>query len=176
MAQLQRSCLPIVDQGCCCDLKTCCKVQGWLQVVGCILSIISSIHVFASVPALCQDAAEKGVDCFEDEKMHKMRLAAAVTIEGIDVVIQVIFLLSAVFFLVGISQGEPSKMVHYIRMMWINLCWGIIFTIVSAVVVTPLSLIFFVLLGVQVYCLICANSLHVQMVADRKGPYTRQTA
>ncbi|XP_034243968.1 uncharacterized protein LOC117646827 [Thrips palmi] len=175
MAQLQRSCLPIVDQGCCCDLKTCCKVQGWLQVAACILSIISSIHEFVSVPALCQDAAEIGIDCFNDERI-KMRLAAAVAFEGIDVVIQVIFLLTAIFFLIGISEGKPNKMVHYIRMMWVQLCWGIIFTVVLSVVISPLYLIVFVLLGVDIYCLICANSLHIQMAADPMGPYIRQTA
>ncbi|XP_034244770.1 uncharacterized protein LOC117647232 isoform X3 [Thrips palmi] len=166
MAQLQRSCLPIVDQGCCCDLKTCCKVQGWIQVVGSSLSIIAAINDFATTSAICQNVAMAGGDCSTDG-----RIAATHAIQGINFIAHVIFLAVAILFLAGIHRGEPSKMVHYIRMIWVQLFWSSIFAIVGAVVVTPLFLITFVFLGITVYSLICANSLHILMLADQQGSY-----
>ncbi|XP_034232193.1 uncharacterized protein LOC117640075 [Thrips palmi] len=167
-AEPKRTCLPIVERGCCCELATCCKVQGWLLIVGATLNILKSIAQLYNVSEGCNALKQQGRSCFGDEDLKSIFYFFICSLV-LNIIIQIIFLVTAVLFLQGIANRNPSKMAHYIRLMWVQLVVGTIAVIVMSVLVSPVLLLAFLFIGLPIYCLICANSLKIQMETNKNG-------
>ncbi|XP_034246776.1 uncharacterized protein LOC117648374 [Thrips palmi] len=172
------SCLPVVERGCCCDLKTCCLFQGWLVVIGSTTSILWSLWNLFILSNACNQVAKwvlerngPNVTCFMSEDVQKEEdmpdfEIATIFARGsiaIDLVVVSAFLATAALFLKGIYKNEPAKMVHFVRILWVKLVLGTIAVVLVAVMITPMALAGFAYLGYVLYCLICANSLRIHM-------------
>lgn len=104
-------------------------------------------------------------DCWSDRTLMT-ELRAIFVFDVVNIIVQVAFLAAAILFLQGIAKTQPAKMVHYIRLLWVEITITSILIMLGALI-APLVFILFIFMGVPVYCLICANSLRLKMEETR---------
>lgn len=168
--------LPVVEQGCCCTLLTCCKIQGWLSLVVGVLDVLKVLVVDASSSEKVKDICNANESsCL---KINETISGELVEYDGgftffhlVDIFCLSLIIVAAALFLKGINDNKPSWMVWHIRIGLYNIIFVLVMAVIWAVQVGGfLGFIVFLLTtllaALPLYCLICANSLHVKMCKE----------
>ncbi|KAJ1518876.1 hypothetical protein ONE63_011523 [Megalurothrips usitatus] len=148
------TCWPVLESGCCCTLETCCKVQGWLNI------LFANLGIVAMVVLIIWYSGQRPVDLDPDLLIG---CAAA------GVLLYVLILVISILFLVGISKRRPALLIPYVIKIHLGVfalvAGGIVEASMSGNVVRSL-----VQSGLEVapacYMMLCANSLLVKMRAE----------
>ncbi|KAE8745644.1 hypothetical protein FOCC_FOCC007645, partial [Frankliniella occidentalis] len=153
------SLLPVVDQGCCCTLLTCCKIQGWVSLVGGVLNVLKVLVYAGSAEKLKDICDANEVSCLKINETISGELdeydGGFTVITLIEIFCLILIIVAAALFLKGISDNKPSWMVWHIRIGLYHISFVLVMAVIWAVQV-----------ALPLYCLICANSLHVKMCKE----------
>ncbi|XP_026289326.1 uncharacterized protein LOC113214231 [Frankliniella occidentalis] len=169
------SLLPVVDQGCCCTLLTCCKIQGWVSLVGGVLNVLKVLVYAGSAEKLKDICDANEVSCLKINETISGELdeydGGFTVITLIEIFCLILIIVAAALFLKGISDNKPSWMVWHIRIGLYHISFVLVMAVIWAVQVGGfLGFIVFLLTTITaalpLYCLICANSLHVKMCKE----------
>lgn len=165
--QRATSWLPIVDQGCCCcTLRTCNLVQGWMSLIGGVVNIVKLIYAMCVPNIMKRVCDQDGCHNYLDD--NPLQFGNNAWISAMMVILLIWFVIITVvayLFIKGIREFKPALMVHYIRMCGFSIFLSLVFCTVVAVVLGSalFFLLFIVASGLPLYFLICANSLHIKM-------------
>ncbi|KAK3917407.1 Transcription elongation factor SPT5 [Frankliniella fusca] len=181
--------LPIVEQGCCCcSLRNCNLVQGWLSLLGNGVNILRIIVWIASGSTRSTCIRDENFNCVPttftmDITTSKQSSQVSVNPDTVNTIVTAILVISLIYsiisfvvsflFIKGIRENKPSLMVHYIRNNGFGIFLYLVLSILMAVAVGSVGLFFLLfalLCGLPLYFLICANSLHIKMVEELEAP------
>ncbi|XP_026285881.1 uncharacterized protein LOC113211649 [Frankliniella occidentalis] len=150
--------LPMLQRGCCCSLEVCCKLQGYLTLVFCVLDIVSCLALWATESNFCRE--------YQPITPNMPSLVCGpfgVAFQICNFIYGLVVFSISVVMLAGISQRRGGMLTPYLVLQYIN----VILVIHVAVWFTfpaPVVSLFLTIpaIALNVYCLLCVNSLRAQ--------------
>lgn len=170
--------LPQVDTACCCcELETCCRVQGWWGVVGSFCGVIAHMCEFWDMDKYMKKPPHPGdppptapprTDPDEEEPLWFLLFLTDV-VNVTFIFVNIINMFAAWHFLKGIEQRRPERMVMYIRHLVLYIAVG--FLVALFIALLKMNVLYFLAgfplyAAMPYYMLVCACSLHLRMTTS----------